>query len=108
MQVSLLMAALIDHGVFRLDLSNACGLQTSTHCSQNKHSPEEKSITGKFARADLMICVGHCEMHSPQLVQISVNRVSSIAHGGRSGDSFPLKSPRRKCILLTDELIRRY
>ncbi len=82
-------------------LINALGLHTSEQSPQNIHSPALKSITGKFARADLMICVGHANRHSPQLVQISVNRLSLIAHGGRSGDSFPLKSPRRNCILLT-------
>ena len=108
MQAVSLIDALIDQGVSCLLLSNACSLQTSTHCSQNRHSPEEKSITGKLARADLIMCVGHCEMQSPQFVQISTNKLSFIAHGGRSGVSFPLKSPRRNCILLTCALINCY
>jgi hypothetical protein len=100
------MDALIVHGDLFSFLSKAFGLQASTHSSQNRHSPAEKSIAGKLARAGLMMCVGHCEMQSPQLLQISLNSCSSIAHGGRSGDSFPLKSPRRNCILLTCALIK--
>jgi len=45
---------------------------------------------------------------TPQFVQVSVNRLSSIAHGGRNGDSFPLRSPRRNCILPTCEFIGCY
>ena len=106
MQTLLLTEALIDQGVRWLFFSKACGLQASTHCSQNKHSPDEKSTTGKFARASLIMFVGHCEIHSPQLVQMLVNKRSEIAHGGLNGDSFPLKSPRRNCILLTCAFIK--
>ena len=70
--------------------------QTSTHFLQKVHSSSAKLISGKPPSPRKIICVSQALIHLSQRVQISVNSISVLLHGGRMAlDFFRLKRRRR-------------
>lgn len=69
--------------------------QTWAHFLQKVHSSSAKLISGKPPSPRIIICVSQTWIHLSQRVQISVNSISVLLHGGRIAlDFLRLKSRR--------------
>lgn len=89
------MLAWTDQGEASVILFKAPLLHFAAHSPQKVHSPREKLTAGNPPRPGWIIFSGQAPTQSPQRVQASTKRVSSIAQGGRVTERTVPKFPCR-------------